>query len=60
MTYRIADIPMTLSGPITGLLKCDFSSVTGSILKYMYFKEYFKYMLSILQCILDTFVVFVI
>jgi len=35
-------------------------SVIGSILKYVYFKEYFKYMLSILQCILNTFVVFVI
>jgi len=32
----------------------------GSILKYMYFKQYFKYMLSILQCILNIFVVFVI
>ena len=31
----------------------------GSILKYMCFKEYFKYMLSILQSILNTFVVFV-
>jgi len=35
-------------------------SVMGSVLKYMYFKEYFKYMLSILQCVLNTFVVFVI
>ena len=32
----------------------------GSILKYMYIKEYFKYMLNILQCILNTYVVFVI
>jgi len=34
----------------------DALAVMGSILKYMYF----KYMLSILQCILNTFVVFVI
>jgi len=35
-------------------------TVMGSILKHMYFKEYFKYMLSILQCILNRYVVFVI
>jgi len=31
----------------------------GSILKYMYFKEYLKHMLRTVQCILNTFVVFV-